>query len=80
MRDVSALSHSKQVELANTDEVLDMVSSYFEADAADAGNRGSRMSQDNIDTDLDFNSKVLDANYVDAQDVLVLVLVHSGCP
>ena len=65
MRDVSAFSHGEQVELANTDEeVLDMFSSYFEADVADAGNRsyfeadvadagnrGSRISKENIDTD-----------------------------
>ena len=64
MWDVSAFSHSEEVELANTDEVLDMFSSYFEADVADAESRGSRISKDNIDTNLDFNSKVLDANYV----------------
>lgn len=64
MRDVSAFSHSEQVELANTAEVLDMFSSYFQADVADAENRGSIISKDNIDTDLDYNSKVLDANYV----------------
>ena len=51
MRDVSAFSHSEQVELANTDEVLDMFSSYFEADVADAENKGSRMFKENVDTD-----------------------------
>ena len=52
MQDVSAFSHGERVELANTDEeVLDMFSSYFEADVADAGNRGSRISKENIDTD-----------------------------
>ena len=64
MQDVSAYSHSEQVELANTDEVSDMFSSYFEAHVADDENRGSRISKENIDTDLDFNSKVLDADYV----------------
>ena len=33
-RDVSAFSHSEQVELPNTDEVLEMFSSYFEADVS----------------------------------------------
>ena len=64
MRDVSAFSHSEQVELANTDDVLEMFSRYFEADVADTENRGSRIAKDNIDTALDFNSKVLDADYV----------------
>ena len=64
MRDVYAFSHIEQVELATTDEMLDMFSNYFEADIADARNRGSRVSKENIDTELDFNSKVLDADYV----------------
>ena len=32
MQDMSAFSHSEQVEIANTDEVLFMFSNYFEAD------------------------------------------------
>ena len=52
MQDVSAFSHGERVELANTDEeVLDIFSSYFEANVADARNRGSRISKENIDTD-----------------------------
>ena len=34
IRDVSAFSHSKQVEMANTDDVLDIFSNYSEADIA----------------------------------------------
>ena len=41
-----------------------MFSDYLEADVAYAENRGSRISKENIDTDLDFDNKVLDADYV----------------
>ena len=51
MRDLSAFSHSEQVELATTDEMLDMFSTYVEIDVADARNRGSRTIKENIDID-----------------------------
>ena len=57
MRDVSAFSHSEQVELATTDEMLDMFSTYVETDVADARNRGSRIIKENIDIELDFNAR-----------------------
>ena len=62
LEDISAFSPNEDVELASTDEVLDLFSRYFEADSADAQSRD--VAEDEINTDLDFNSKVLEPNYV----------------
>ncbi len=56
LEDISAFSPNEDVELASTDEVLDLFSRYFEADSADAQSRD--VAEDEINTDLDFNSKV----------------------
>jgi hypothetical protein len=61
LEDISAFSPNEDVELASTDEVLDLFSRYFEADSADAQSRD--VAEDEINTDLDFNSKVLEPNY-----------------
>ena len=62
LEDISAFSPNEDVELASTDEVLDLFSRYFEADSAGAQSRD--VAEDEINTDLDFNSKVLEPNYV----------------
>ena len=59
---MSAVSPSEEVELACTDEVLDLFSGYYDADQADAQNKN--VAKDGINTDLDFNSKVFEPNYV----------------
>ena len=60
LQDMPTFSPSEEVELASTEEVLDLFSRYFDADSADAN---SRNVQDSIKTDLDFNSKVFEPNY-----------------
>lgn len=64
MQDISAFSHSEQVELANTEEVLNMFSNYFEADVAEAETVAVSIAEDKIDTDLNFKAKELDVNFV----------------
>lgn len=59
---MSAFSLDEQVELASTDEVLSLFEGYFDTDKADAQNR--YIVQDRINTDMDFNSKVFEPNYV----------------
>lgn len=62
LQDMSAVSPSEEVELACTDEVLDLFSGYYDADQADAQNKN--VAKDGINTNLDFNSKVFEPNYV----------------
>ena len=62
LQDMSAVSPSDEVELASTDEVLDLFSGYYDADQADAQNKD--VAKDSINTNLDFNSKVFEPNYV----------------
>ena len=50
MQDISTFSPSEEVELASTDEVLDLFSKYFDADSVDAESRN--VVQDSINTDL----------------------------
>ena len=69
---MSAFSHSEQLELANTDKVLEIFSSYFEADVADAETVAVNIAEDKIDTDLNFNAKELDVNCVPAPALSVL--------
>ena len=61
VQDMSTFSPSEEVELAATDEVLDLFSKYFDADSVDAASRN--VVQDSINTDLDFNSTVFEPNY-----------------
>ena len=64
LQDMSACSPAEEVELASTDEVLDLFSKYFEADSAGAQSKNVANLEDEINTDLDFNSKVFEPNYV----------------
>ena len=75
MQDISACSHSEQVELANTEEALNMFSSYFEADVAEAETVAVSIAEDKIDTDLNFNAKELDVNFV---STLAMSLLTQG--
>ena len=59
---MSAVSPSEEVELASIDEVVDLFSGYYNADQADAQNKN--VAKDGINTNLDFNSKVFEPNYV----------------
>ncbi|DBA91858.1 TPA: hypothetical protein ACH3X1_015993 [Trebouxia sp. C0004] len=63
--DMSAFSPNEEVELASTDEVLDLFARYceFKADSADVQSRDVA-NLDEINIDLDFNSKVFEQNYV----------------
>ena len=64
MQDMASFSPSEQTELTSTDEVLDLFSSYFEADVADAQISQRTIVTEKIDTDLDFNSRVFEGNYI----------------
>ncbi|DBA79001.1 TPA: hypothetical protein ACH3X1_008867 [Trebouxia sp. C0004] len=64
LQDMSAFSPAEEVELASTDEVPDLFSKYFAADSADAQRKNVADLEDEINTDLDFNSKVFESNYV----------------
>ena len=61
VQDMSTFSPSEEVELAFTEEVLDLFSKYFDADSVDAESRN--VVQDSINADLDFNNKVFEPNY-----------------
>ncbi|DBA72287.1 TPA: hypothetical protein ACH3X2_010534 [Trebouxia sp. C0005] len=64
LQDMSAFNPAEEVQLASTNEVLDLFSKYFEADSADAQSKNVAELENAISTDLDFNSKVFEPNYV----------------
>ena len=59
---MSAASANDQVELAATDELLDLFTGYFDADMSDA--QMQPVNNSSIDSDVDFNSPVFSDNYV----------------
>ncbi|KAL3150875.1 hypothetical protein ABBQ32_000624 [Trebouxia sp. C0010 RCD-2024] len=62
------VSPNEAVELASTAEVMDLFSSYCEADSesdiADARASSTPVVTNGVDTSLDFKSKALDPHYV----------------
>ncbi|DBA73419.1 TPA: hypothetical protein ACH3X1_011456 [Trebouxia sp. C0004] len=56
LQDMSALNPAEEIQLASTDEVLDLFSKYFEADSADAQSKNIADLEVEINTNLDFNS------------------------
>ncbi|KAL3159184.1 hypothetical protein ABBQ32_011167 [Trebouxia sp. C0010 RCD-2024] len=58
------VSPNEAVELASTAEVMDLFSSYCEADIADALASSTPVVTNGIDTSLGFKSKALDPHYV----------------
>ncbi|KAL3138901.1 hypothetical protein ABBQ32_005723 [Trebouxia sp. C0010 RCD-2024] len=58
------VSLNEAVELASTAEVMDLFSSYCEADIPDAWVSSTPVVTNGIDTSLDFRSKALDPHYV----------------
>ncbi|DBA98739.1 TPA: hypothetical protein ACH3X1_014512 [Trebouxia sp. C0004] len=76
LQEMSTFSPSKEVELASTDEVLDLFSRYFDADSADAKSRN--VVQDSINTDLDFNGRVFEPNYASQPAASPLLHTQAG--
>ena len=68
-------SPSEEVELAFSEGFLDLFSRYSDADSADANIRG--VVQDSINTDLDFNSKVLEPKYASHPAASCLEHTHT---
>lgn len=64
MENAASVGPNEPVELASTAEVLDLFSSYYAADIADAQASDTHIVKDRIDTVVDFKSKALDPNYV----------------
>ena len=64
LQDMSAVSPGEQVELASTDEARDLFSGYYHNDADQADAQNKNVAKDGINTNLDFNSKVFEPNYV----------------
>ncbi|KAL3160401.1 hypothetical protein ABBQ32_010725 [Trebouxia sp. C0010 RCD-2024] len=67
MENAALVGPNEAVELASTAEVLNLFSSYYAADIADAQASDTHIAKDRIDTMVDFKSKALDPNYAASQ-------------